>query len=144
MWRSRTKLTGNTNGPRSSTTATRPRCACASSWKHSDLDSSCQRTWRPGLSPIAAAEMFAAACEQDAGGRPPHADRGLDDRPEPEHELRVAAVTQLGADEFAQPRKLERLAVQRCRNPACGAGQQYPLQRLPGIHPVHRAVIGGR
>src|SRR5271166_2704643 len=107
MWRSRTKLTGNTTGPRSSTIATRPRCSWASSAKHSDLVSSRQRTWRPGLSSMADAQMIAAACEQDAGGRAPDAGRGLDDRPEPEHQLRVAAVAQLRTDEFAQPGTLE-------------------------------------
>ena len=39
--------------------------------------------------------------------------------------------------------ELERLAVQRHRRPARAGGEQDPLQRLPGVHPVQRAV-GGR
>ena len=73
---------------------------------------------------------------ENVSGRAPHADRGLHDRAEPQHELREGAVTQAGADEFAQPAKLKRLAVQRRRDPVRAGGKQDPLQCLSGIHPV--------
>jgi hypothetical protein len=57
----------------------------ASSSKHSDLVSSCQRAWRPGSSFMAAAGVLAVSCEQDVFGWAPDAGHGLGDRTEPEY-----------------------------------------------------------
>ena len=53
--------------------------------------------------------MCTAAWEQDAGGRAPDADRGLDDRPEAEQQLRVlltSAVCGVAAALHSQPLEL--------------------------------------
>jgi hypothetical protein len=84
--------------------------------------------------------VFAAAFGQHVFGRAAHTGGHLDDRPEPEHQLRVSAVAEPGPDEVAKPAKLKRLGVQRGCDPAGARGEQDPLQGLPGIDPVRRAV----
>src|SRR5215471_18255544 len=112
MCRSRAKLTGKITGPWSSTTATRPRLSWASSAKHSDLDSSCQRAPGADRSPITGLDVFAGGFRQDVTWRAPDAVRRLGDCPEPEDQLRVSAVAELRPDGLTQPANFKRLGVQ--------------------------------
>jgi hypothetical protein len=64
----------------------------------------------------------ASGLEQHLVDRPSDTDRRPVGGPEPDHQLRIGPVAELGPDEVAQLRDLQRLAVQRDGRPLFSAG----------------------